>query len=91
MDESENASSRGPRGHLGHLLVTSKAAGIGEIIAVFAVPVVLIGASLLMPGENPGLQQLVILFAILIMVVLTYVGLPEFRDAVHQEPAIKSG
>ena len=75
MDESASASSHEPRGRLAHLLLTSRAAGIGEIIAVFAVPVVLIGASLLMPGENPGMQQLVVLFAVLIMVVLTYVGL----------------
>ncbi|MEE8129115.1 MAG: CPBP family intramembrane glutamic endopeptidase [Vicinamibacterales bacterium] len=74
MDESASASSHVPRGRLGHLLLRSKAARIGEIIAVFGVPVVLIGASQLMAGENPGLQQLVVLFAILIMVALVYVG-----------------
>lgn len=64
-----------PRGGVGGLLLTSKVAGVVEIATVLSVPIVLIGASRLLPGENPGMDQLVILVAILIMVALAYVGL----------------
>ncbi len=57
------------------MLMTSKAAGIIEIATVLSVPVVLIGASRLLLGEDHGLQQIVILLAIVIMVALVYVGL----------------
>ena len=57
------------------MLMTSKAAGIIEIATVLSVPIVLIGASRLLLGEDHGLQQIVILLAIVIMVALVYVGL----------------
>ncbi len=42
---------------------------------MLSVPLVLLGGCSLLPGKNPGLQQLAVLVAILIMVALGYVGL----------------
>jgi CAAX protease family protein len=75
---SEPTSPAMPLGsltRLGGLLATSKAAGIGEIAIVLSIPLVAIGIVRLIPGENPDLQQLAVLVAILISVTLAYIGL----------------
>jgi membrane protease YdiL (CAAX protease family) len=54
-------------------MVASRTAGIVEIVAVLAVPLVLFGACRLLLG--PGSEQLGVLVGILLMVALVYAGL----------------
>ncbi len=74
-EQTPQAEPEQPRSQLRHLLLTSKAAQVGEIAALFLVPITIMMAVQALAGGSPGAQQLAVPVAILLMIAFVWLSL----------------